>query len=298
MYDALLTLASQLWPPNLLSLLLGLLARPFERHFYHSDLCAAYHSFTTVSVYSSAWLSVVIMMTPLRQRLQEIHDTPALFKLLGTCNQILLHAYLRGYFLLPNLLGPIYVCWVANANNSHLDDLAHLYGFAIGVVHIPLLLSVSIQLVIPVVFSGLRAFVVGVSRAVWALSEHIPADPAAAAQRFFGALHGWLEGLPDKIMNLVDGKVLRAESNFLHAVAIGCILVCMCILYTLIVDLYRPFLQSFAIHVVAQCLMFVGDLLFDLGLWVEALVVKRGFWEGRGIWESMDVFRDGTLVTW
>ncbi|GJC78290.1 hypothetical protein ColLi_01128 [Colletotrichum liriopes] len=277
---------------------LAVLTRPLEGLFYHADLCAAYHIFAAAFVYLTAWLNALVKTTRLQHRLQDIRDDTDLFRAMGTCNRHLIKAYLGGHFLLPNLIGPIWICWIVNANNRFLDQLAHLYGFAIGLLHMPLLVSLAINLVVPSVFCVLRWLVERTSRLVWEASKVIPQDPAAAAQRCLAALHDWLERLPEKIVDAIDRRLLRAEWVFMQLATAFAIAAYSSMLYTMIIDLYRPYLQRFAIHLTAQILMFVGDALFDTGRWVESIVVERGFWEGIGLWETMNVVRKDAQVTY
>ncbi|GKT45221.1 uncharacterized protein ColSpa_05402 [Colletotrichum spaethianum] len=228
--------------PAILSYLLDVFVRPLEGLFYHADLCAAYHIFGAAFIYLTTWLKAVVKTTRLQHRPQEIRNVADLFRSLGTCNQILVRGYLGGCFLLPNFVGPIWVCWVVNADNAFLDSLAHLYGFAIGLLHMPLLVSLAINLVISFVFGLLRRLVESTSRFVWKACKGIPHDPAAAAQRSLAALHGWLERLPERIVDRIDRKLLRTEWAFMQLVTAFVIAACMSMLYTMIVDLYRPYL--------------------------------------------------------
>ncbi|GKT93261.1 hypothetical protein Ct61P_11111 [Colletotrichum tofieldiae] len=265
-----------LLPPTILYFFLTVLTRSLEGIFYHADLCAAYHIFAAAFVYLTAWLNALVKTTRLQHRLQDIRDDTDLFRAMGTCNQHLIKAYLGGHFLLPNLFGPIWICWIVNANNRFLDQLAHLYGFAIGLLHMPLL---------------------DIAPRVGGVQGH-PARPAAAAQRCLSALHDWLERLPERIVGAIDRRLLRAEWVFMQLATAFAIAACSSMLYTMIIDLYRPYLQRFAIHLTAQILMFVGDAIFDTGRWIESIVVERGFWEGIGLWETMNVVRKDAQVTY
>ncbi|TQN69286.1 hypothetical protein CSHISOI_06205 [Colletotrichum shisoi] len=289
---------SVLRPPAIFFVLLSILVRPLECVFYHADLCAAYHLFAAASVYLTAWLNAIVKTSPpLRRRLREIRDDADLLRRLGAPNRVLVEAYLGGYFLLPNLVGPIWICWVANAESRNLDDLAHLYGFAIGLLHAPLLVSLAVKLVVPSVFRALCWSIVRVSRLVWQVSGYVPSDPAVAAQRCLAALHGWLESVPGRVVETVDRDVLRTEWVFMKLVTAFVLASWLSILYTMTIELYRPYLQRFAVHVTARVIIFVGDAILNVGWWVEGIVVKRGLWEGIGLWETMDVMRDNTLVT-
>ncbi|KAJ0134403.1 hypothetical protein CTA2_2457 [Colletotrichum tanaceti] len=292
-------LLSVLWPPAISFALLGILVRPLESFFYHADLCAAYHLFAAASVYFTAWLNAIVKTSPpLRRRLRAIRDDADLRRRLGTPNRLLLDAYLGGYFLLPNLVGPVWICWVANAHSRRLDDLAHLYGFSIGLLHAPLLASLAVKLVVPLVFRVLCWVVVGVSRLVWRASAYIPSDPAAAAQRGLAALHGWLESVPGRVVETFDRDALRTEWVFMKLVTAFVLASCLSMLYTMTIDLYRPYVQRLAVHLTARVIIFVGDVILNAGWWVEGIVVKRGLWEGIGLWETMDIMRDNTLVTY
>ncbi|GJD00552.1 hypothetical protein CH63R_13808 [Colletotrichum higginsianum IMI 349063] len=290
---------SVLWPSAIFFVLLSILVRPLESVFYHADLCAAYHLFAAASVYLTAWLNAIVKTSPpLRRRLREIRDDADLLHRLGAPNRVLVEAYLGGYFLLPNLVGPIWICWVANADSRRLDDLAHLYGFAIGLLHAPLLASLAVKLVVPSVFRILCWSVVRVSRLVWQASGYIPSDPAVAVQRYLAALHVWLESVPGRVVETIDRDVLRTEWVFMKLVMAFVLASCLSMLYTMTIELYRPYLQRLAVHVTARVIIFVGDAILNVGWWVEGIVVKRGLWEGIGLWETMDIMRDNTLVTY
>ncbi|OHE95170.1 hypothetical protein CORC01_09557 [Colletotrichum orchidophilum] len=271
-----------MWPPTLLASILALLVASLETIFYRADLSAAYHIFAAASIYLTLSLNAVIVMTRLKNAVQAIKDNAEVFSQIGPFNRWLVEGYLRSLFLLPNLVGPIWVCWVLYADNRCLDNLAHLYGFVIGMLHMPLLLSLAVHLVVPGIFRVLCWIIAKTSRLVWAASYHIPHHPCELAQRLLSALHRWLEALPQKIVAAIDRSVLRTEWLFLRlSVGFACVSL-VCLLYTMIVDLYRPYLQRLAVHLTAEVLMFVGDLIFDVGLWVDGIVVKRGFWEGVG----------------
>ncbi|KAK1980382.1 hypothetical protein LZ30DRAFT_594909 [Colletotrichum cereale] len=267
------------WLPALLSLLLALLVRPLERLFYHADLCVVYHVSAAAAVYLTACLNAVVATTRLRRRLRAIRHDADLFARLGPCNRLLVHAYLRGCFLLPNLLGPVWLCRVARPDSRLLDDLAHLYGFAVALLHAPLLASLAVRLAVPLAFRALQRSVEAASRLVWRASDALGDDPAAAAQMALAALHARLGRLPARVVDAVDGRLLRAEWAFLRLVAGFLAAACLSTLYVMVVDLYRPYLQRLAVRLTALVLMSVGDAVFNVGLWVESIVVERGFWE-------------------
>ncbi|KAK2055389.1 hypothetical protein LY76DRAFT_648405 [Colletotrichum caudatum] len=285
------------WPPVLLSLALALLARPLERLFYHADLCAAYHASAAAAVYLTASLNALVAASPaLRRRLRAVRDDADLSARLGPCNRLLLRAYLRGCFLLPNLAGPVRVWCGAGGGGGGggrlLDDLAHLYGFAVALLHAPLLASLAVRLAVPLACAALRRSLEAASRLVRRASDALgnrrpaAADAAdAAAQAALAALHARLGRLPGRVVGAVDGRLLRAEWAFLRLVAASLAAVCVSALHVMLVDVYRPHLQRLAVRCAAWALMSVGDAVFGAGMWVESIVVERGCWEDRGLWE-------------
>ncbi|KAK2038825.1 hypothetical protein LZ31DRAFT_607805 [Colletotrichum somersetense] len=279
-----------IWPPVLLSLLLALLARPLEWLFYHADLCAAYHASAAAAVYLTASLNALVAASPaLRRRLRAVRDDADLFARLGPCNRRLLRAYLRGCFLLPNLAGPV---WVWCSSGRLLDDLAHLYGFAVALLHAPLLASLAVRLVVPLACAALRRSLEATSRFVRRASDVLGDDrpgAAAAAQTALAALHARLGRLPGRVVDAVDGKLLRAEWAFTRLVAAFLAAVCVSALHIMVVDVYRPHLQRLAVRWAALALMSVGDAVFGVGMWVESIVVERGCWEDRSLWEVAGV---------
>ncbi|EFQ32014.1 hypothetical protein CGRA01v4_08388 [Colletotrichum graminicola] len=281
-----------LWLAAILSLLLSLLVRPLERLFYHADLCAAYHASATAAVYLTACLNAAIAAKPrLRRRLRAVRDDADLFARLGPCNRLLVRAYLRGCFLLPNLIGPVWVCRVARPDSRLLDDLAHLYGFAVALLHAPLLAGLAVRLVVPLACRALRRALEAVSRLVWRASAALGDDPAAAAQTALAALHARLGRLPGRVVDAVDGRLLRTELAFLRLAAAFLAAVCLSTFYAMVVDLYRPYLQRLAVRATAWALMSVGDAVFGVGMRVESIVVERGYWEDRSLWEVAGVAR-------
>ncbi|KAK1963530.1 hypothetical protein LY78DRAFT_705100 [Colletotrichum sublineola] len=280
-----------LWLPSLFSLLLALLVRPLERLFYHADLCAAYHASAAAAVYLTACLNAAVFTTRLRCRLRAVRDNADLFACIGPCNRLLVRAYLRGCFLVPNLVGPVWVCRFVRPDSRMLDDLAHLYGFAVALLHAPLLASLTIRLVVPLTCSALRGSVEAVSRLVWRASGAIGDDPAAAAQMALAALHAWLGRLPGRVADAVDGRLLRAEWAFLRFVAGFLAAVCLSALYFMVFDSHRLFLQRLAVRLAAWVLMSVGDAVFNAGVRVESVVVKSGYWEDGSLQEVAGVVR-------
>ncbi|KAK1566424.1 uncharacterized protein LY79DRAFT_528829 [Colletotrichum navitas] len=281
-----------LWLAALLSLLLALLVRPLEGLFYHADLCAAYHASATAAVYLTACLNAAVAAKPrLRRRLRAVRDDADLSARLGPCNRLLVRAYLHGCFLLPNLIGPVWICRVARPESRLLDDLGHLYGFAVALLHAPLLASLAVRLVAPLACRALRRSLEAASRLVWRASDALGDDPAAAAQTALVALHARLGRLPGRVVDAVDGRLLRTELAFLRLAAAFLAAVCASTLYAMVVDLYRPYLQRLAVRATAWALMSVGDGVFGAGMWVESIVVERGYWEDRSLWEVAGVAR-------
>ncbi|KAL0930343.1 uncharacterized protein CTRU02_214418 [Colletotrichum truncatum] len=274
-----------LWPPNLLSHTTTLLTSYLERHFYLATIYEICRIFSSVSVYVTLWLNVIIKITNLNDKLQEAANSDA-YKRISSVNKFLLKGYLHGYFLIPNLAGPIWVYQYMNTRHDNLEKLSNLYGFAIGVLHLPLLLSVSMKLFLPLVFSGLCTAVEKLSKVIWMVSAYIPRNPVAAIQSLLRVLRDFLHGLPHKIVRLLDRQILRSENRFLVAVMWFAVLVHGLLFYRMIVDIFRPHLQRLAIELVADGLMTLGDKVFELGMWVESLVVRRGLWEGKGSWEA------------
>ncbi|KAK2031326.1 hypothetical protein LX32DRAFT_691732 [Colletotrichum zoysiae] len=281
-----------IWPPVLLSLLLALLARPLEWLFYHADLCAAYHASAAAAVYLTTSLNAFVAASPaLRRRLRAVRDDADLSARLGPCNRLLLRAYLRGCFLLPNLAGPVWVWCSSSGGGRLLDDLAHLYGFAVALLHVPLLASLAVRLVVPLACAALRRSLEAASRLVRRASDVLGDErpAAAAAQTALAALHARLGRLPGRVVDAVDGELLRAEWAFTRLVAAVLAAVCVSALHVMVVDVYRPHLQRLAVRWAAWALMSVGDAVFGVGMWVESIVVERGCWEDRGLWDVAGV---------
>lgn len=275
-----------LWPPNLLMGLLSLLARPLEHLFYRADLCAAYHLFASAAVYFTAWLNAVVKVSSLNDRLEEVAASPA-FDRIGAANRLLVKGYLRGCFLVPNLVGPVWICWFMNAHDARLDALAHLYGFSIGLLHLPLLLSLVLRVLVPLAFAVPCFLVEKVSQALWLASGWLPEDPVAAAQRGLRGLRRFLRELPRTTVAAVDREVLRSENKMLHAAAWGVVAMQAFIFHTMLVDFYRPYLQRLAVRAVSETLIYVGDAIFEAGMWVEGFVVRKGYWDNEGGWETI-----------
>ncbi|KAF4878278.1 hypothetical protein CGCSCA1_v002669 [Colletotrichum siamense] len=261
-------------------------SRPLERWFYRSDLSAAYHLISTASIYITLWLNAYILIraTGLRAHLCRLREHESCERI-GRINRLLLDAYLGGFFLLPNLCGPIYVCWWLNPHNRQLDELAHLYGFWIGVWHVPLLLSLSLKLILPGVF-GLLVWAVGkVSEGVWWAADILQEGPAALIQGSLRRLREFLLAAPRTICDGIDRKVLRSESKYLvFAVWLAMAGYCV-ILYAIFVETYRAYLQRAVARVLSSLLMDIGDHIFAAGYWLERLVVEKGFCGGTKRWQ-------------
>ncbi|KAJ0319133.1 hypothetical protein COL5a_010347 [Colletotrichum fioriniae] len=145
-----------MWPPTLLAATFTLFITPLEKVFYRADLSIAYHIFAAASIHLSLVLNAAIVMTPLKNKFQNIKKNEQVFSQTGIFNRWLVECYLHSLFFLPNLFGPIIVCWVLFADNRYLDNLAHLYGFVVGMLHAPLLLSLVVHLIVHLTFCILR----------------------------------------------------------------------------------------------------------------------------------------------
>ncbi|UQC76453.1 uncharacterized protein CLUP02_17966 [Colletotrichum lupini] len=247
-----------MWPPTLLAAIFTLFITPLEKVFYRADLSIAYHIFAAASIYLTLILNAVII---------------------GIFNRWLVEGYLHSLFFLPNLFGPIIVCWVLFADNRYLDNLAHLYGFVVGMLHAPLLLSLAVHLVVHFVFLILRWVVAKTSWLVWTVSDYMPQHPCESTQKFLLALHVWLEELPDETAAAIDRKLFRTEWFFLQLVAGFACTSLVCMLYTMIVDTFRSCLQRLVVHITAEVLLHIGDFIFEVGRWIEGLVVRHTIWE-------------------
>ncbi|KAF6813111.1 hypothetical protein CSOJ01_04797 [Colletotrichum sojae] len=273
-----------LWLPNLLMELLALLARPLEHVFYRADIGTAYHIFACAFVYFTAWLNAVVKVSPLNDRLEQIADSDV-FSRIGAANRLLVKGYLRGCFFVPNLVGPVWMCWYMHPHDAHLDALAHLYGFTIGLLHMPLIFSLVLRGVLPMAFAVPCVVVVEkVSEALWMISDWLPEDPVAAAQKGLRELRRLLRELLRATVKAVDREVLRSEHRVLVAAAWGVVVMQAFILHGMLVDLYRPYLQRLVVRVVSDALICVGDALFDAGMWVEGFLVERVYWDTEGRW--------------
>ncbi|KAK1722973.1 hypothetical protein CaCOL14_008250 [Colletotrichum acutatum] len=271
--------ARTLWPPTLLTAIFSLSITPLEKVFYRADLSIAYHVFAAASIHLSLTLNAAIVMTPLKINVQNIKRNEQVFSQIGILNRWLVEGYLHSLFLFPNLFGPIIVCWVLFADNRYLDNLAHLYGFVVGMLHAPLLLSLVVRLVVHLVFRILRWIVARMSWLVWMASHYIPQRPCESTQKFLLALYIWLEELPGETGATIDSKLLFTEWFFLQLVAGFACTSLACMLYTMIVDTFRPCLQGYVVHLTAEVLLYVGDFIFEVGRWIEGLVVKQSVWE-------------------
>ncbi|KAK1532759.1 uncharacterized protein CCOS01_04742 [Colletotrichum costaricense] len=268
-----------MWPPTLLAAIFTLFVTPLEKVFYRADISIAYHIFAAASIYLTLILNVVIVMTPLKTNFQNIKKNEQVFSQIGIFNRWLVEGYLHSLFFLPNLFGPIIVCWVLFADNRYLDNLAHLYGFVVGMLHAPLLLSLAVHLVVHLVFLILRWIVAKTSWLVWTVSDYMPQHPCESTQKFLLALHVWLEELPDETAAAIDRKLFRTEWFFLQLVAGFACTSLVCMLSTMIVDTFRPCLQRLVVHITAEVLLHIGDFIFEVGRWIEGLVVRQTIWE-------------------
>ncbi|KAJ0296684.1 hypothetical protein COL516b_011384 [Colletotrichum fioriniae] len=239
-----------MWPPTLLAATFTLFITPLEKVFYRADLSIAYHIFAAASIHLSLVLNAAIVMTPLKNKFQNIKKNEQVFSQTGIFNRWLVECYLHSLFFLPNLFGPIIVCWVLFADNRYLDNLAHLYGFVI---------------------------VAKASWLVWTVSDYLPQHPCESTQKFLLALHIWLEELPEETVAAIDRKLFRTEWFFLQLVAGFACTSLVCMLYTMIVDTFRPCLQRLIVHHTAEVLIYIGDFIFEVGRWIEGLVVRRPF---------------------
>ncbi|KXH64378.1 hypothetical protein CSAL01_07947 [Colletotrichum salicis] len=267
------------WPPSLLAAIFTLFITPLETGFYRADLSMAYAIFAAALIYFSLTLNAAIVMTPLRTKFQEIKKNDEVFSQIGTFNRWLVEGYLHSFFLFPNLLGPIIACWIIFPDNRYFDNLAHLYGFVIGMLHMPLLLSLAIHIVVHLFFLVLRWIVAKTSRLVWAVSDYIHKHPCESTQKYLFALHIWLEELPDRTEAAIDRKLLCTEWLFLQLVAGFACTSLVCMLYTMIVETFRPYLQRLGVHLTAEILLYVRDFIFEVGHWIEGLVVRQSVWE-------------------
>ncbi|KAK1466351.1 hypothetical protein CCUS01_01200 [Colletotrichum cuscutae] len=263
-----------MWPPILLAAILTLFITPLEKVFYPADLSIAYHIFAAASIYLTLILNAVIVMTPLKTNFQNIKKNEHVFSQIGIFNRWLVEGYLHSLFFFPNLFGPIIVCWVLFADNRYLDNLAHLYGFVVG-----MLLSLAVHLVVHLVFLILRWIVAKTSWLVWTVSDYMPQHPCESTQKFLLTLHVWLEELPDETAAAIDRKLFRTEWFFLQLVAGLACTSLVCMLYTMIVDTFRPCLQRLVVHTTAEVLLYMGDFIFEVGRWIEGLVVRQTIWE-------------------
>ncbi|KAK1621573.1 hypothetical protein BDP81DRAFT_466678 [Colletotrichum phormii] len=246
-----------MWPPSLLAAIFTLSITPLETVFYRADLSMAYHIFAAASIYFSLTLNAAIVMTPLRSKFQEIKKNDEVFSHIGTFNRWLVEGYLRSFFLFPNLFGPIIACWIIFPDNRYFDNLAHLYGFVIGIPY-------------------RRA---PTSRFVWAVSDYIPKHPCESNQKFLLALHIFLEEVPDTTVAAIDRKLLCTEWLFLQLVAGFACTSLVCMLYTMIVETFRPYVQRLVVHLTAEVLLYAGDFIFEVGHWIEGFVVRQSVWE-------------------
>ncbi|OLN95809.1 hypothetical protein CCHL11_02763 [Colletotrichum chlorophyti] len=275
---AVLVLPNSLWPPKLFTDLLSLLVLHLEHSFYHAHLCSAYHLFSRIAVIASACLNFAVRINPsLQARLANARTASDIFNRLDPISRALLRCYLAGIFLLPNLLGPICTCWFFNPESKTLDDAAHLYGFLIGSLHLPLALNVSRKFLATLFFSGLRSLVQAVLRLLWPLSYCLPPSAAAATQRWLGSLHAWFVALPGDVVSLLDRRLLRAECVLLRAAVYCTAVIAACTLYSMVIDAYRPYLLRLAITIISRCFVSVGGLLTAAGLWVDNSVVQSEY---------------------
>ncbi|TDZ30553.1 hypothetical protein C8035_v002746 [Colletotrichum spinosum] len=285
------TISTLLWPPHLFSHLLSHLSHhSLDRFFYHADICLAYHVLTLMAVWLTTVVNSLVFLCHLDQSLRTFRDRSVEYRRIGSINRFLLGRYLGGHFLVPNLVGPIWICWYLSPRDGYLDTLAHLYGFLIGLLHLPLLLCVSLHLTVPLIFSVLCQVPILLSKAVWHMSGLVPAQPVVATQNFLRWLHGWLLDIPAKVVRLVDRDALRAEHGFFVTAMRLVVAMQVFILYTMVVECFRPNVQRFAIQVAADALVAFGDAMIGAGMWVESLVVKGGFWEEGHSWH--DIFLD------
>ncbi|KAK1671400.1 hypothetical protein BDP55DRAFT_696836 [Colletotrichum godetiae] len=237
-----------MWPPSLLAAIFTLFITPLQTVFYRADLSMAYHVFAAASIYFSLTLNAAIVMTPLRSKFQEIKRNDEVFSQIGTFNRWLVEGYLHSFFLFPNLFGPIIACWIIFPDNRYFDNLAHLYGFVVGIPH-------------------RRA---PTSRLVWAVSDYIPRHPCESTQKFLLALHVCLEELPDTTVAAIDRKLLCTEWVFLQLVVGFAFTSLVCMLYTMVVEAFRLYLQRLVVYLTAEILLYVGDF---------GLVVRQSVWE-------------------
>ncbi|KAL2875912.1 hypothetical protein SGCOL_008908 [Colletotrichum sp. CLE4] len=250
-----------MWPPSLLAAIFTLFITPLETVFYRADLSMAYHVFAAASIYFSLTLNAAIVMTPLRSKLQEIKRNDEVFSQIGTFNRCLVEGYLHSFFLFPNLFGPIIACWIIFPDNRYFDNLAHLYGFVVGMLHIPLLLSLAVHIAVHLFFRVLRWIVAKTSRLVY----YIPRHPCESTQKFLLALHVCLEELPDTTVAAIDRKLLCTEWVFLQLVVGFAFTSLVCMLYTMVVEAFRLYLQRLVVYLTAEILLYVGDFVFELG---------------------------------
>ncbi|KAF9872340.1 hypothetical protein CkaCkLH20_10167 [Colletotrichum karsti] len=274
-----------IWPPHALSYILLLAGLLLDLYFYHATLSVAYYAFAALSVHATLWLNACVLVKPLglHRRLCAVRRHEA-FARVGPLNQALVNMYLRGCFLVPNLVGPIWICWFMNAHNVYLDNLAHLYGFVIGLMHVPLMLSVGLKLLLPAAFAVPVWAIERVSELVYLLSKHIPESPAAAAQEMLRWLRDLLRGIPGRITRLLDREVLRSEHRYMWTAVYGVLAMYVMILLTTVVVPCALWLPRLGVKFFADLLMTAGDLLFEMGMLAEKLAVKRVLWEGRGAW--------------
>ncbi|TDZ15745.1 hypothetical protein Cob_v011449 [Colletotrichum orbiculare MAFF 240422] len=134
------TISTLLWPPHLFSHLLSHISHhSLDRFFYHADVCLAYHVLTLMAVWLTTAVNSLVFLCHLDQSLRTFRDRSVEYRRIGSINRFLLDRYLGGHFLVPNLVGPIWICWYLSPRDGYLDTLAHLYGFLIGLLHLPLL---------------------------------------------------------------------------------------------------------------------------------------------------------------